>query len=437
MLLGFKTELKLNNQQKTFLAKHAGTARHAWNWGNRLCLQILDNNKNNPFDKIKFPTAIDLHKWLIALVKPENFWYYESSKCAPQYALKHLADAWKDCFKKKKGRPKFKKKGRNDSFTLDGTIKTDHFKIQVPKIGWLKTYERLPQDFIPKSVTISRQADRWFISFKIEKERISEVPPIRGQASDMPLALRKVALSDVSPGSRGQASDKPSATATEIKPTVKKIDLVGVDLGVKSLATLSTGDVFEGAKSYRKLENKLARLQRIVSRRKLKSNNWYKAQLKVARLHKRIADIRKDTLHKLTTYLTKNHSQIVIEDLNVSGMMANHKLAKSIADMGFFEFRRQLDYKCRLYGSKLIIADRWFASSKICSNCGVKKESLSLSERVYQCDACYFVADRDLNASINLSRWSYHRIYACGQSAADGSGRSKNETSTLDLSNIV
>lgn len=141
----------------------------------------------------------------------------------------------KDCFKKKKGKPKFKQKGRNDSFTLDGSIKVEHFKIQVPKIGWLKTYERLPQGVIPKSVTISRQAEPWFISFKIE---------------------------------------------TKVKPTAKKIDVVGVDLGVKSLATLSSGKIFEGAKSYRKLEQKLAKLQRIVSRRELKSNNWHKAQLK-------------------------------------------------------------------------------------------------------------------------------------------------------------
>jgi putative transposase len=359
LLLGFKTELKINSSQRIFLSQHAGVARHAWNWGNRLCLDILAHNKNNSKDKIKFPTAIDLHKWLIALVKPENQWYYESSKCAPQYALRHLADAWKNCFNKKKGKPKFKKKGRHDSFTLDGSIYVEHFKIQVPKIGWLKTYERLPQGMIPKSVTISRQADRWFISFRID---------------------------------------------TESKPTNKIVDVVGVDLGIKNLATLSTGEVFEGTKSYRKLEKKLAKLQRIVSRRELKSNNWYKAQSIVARLHKRIADLRKDTLHKLTTYLAKNHSQIVIEDLNVSGMMANHKLAKSIADMGFFEFRRQLDYKCQLYDSKLIIADRFFPSSKLCSNCGTKKESLSLEERIYQCDNCYEVIDRDLNASYNLAQ---------------------------------
>ena len=130
----------------------------------------------------------------------------------------------------------------------------------------------------------------------------------------------------------------------------------------------------------------------------------YKAQSKVARLHKRIADIRQDTLHKLTTYLAKNHGQIVIEDLNVSGMLANHKLAKSIADMGLFEFRRQLDYKCQLYGSELIIADRWFPSSKTCSKCGCKKETLTLSDRIFKCSDCNFEIDRDLNASYNLAR---------------------------------
>ncbi|MEH1979221.1 MAG: RNA-guided endonuclease TnpB family protein [Nostoc sp.] len=133
------------------------------------------------------------------------------------------------------------------------------------------------------------------------------------------------------------------------------------------------------------------------------SANWKKAQLQIARLHSKIANIRKDTLHKLTTLLAKNHGTVVIEDLNVSGMMANHKLAKSIADMGFYEFRRQLTYKCELYGSKLVVVDRWFPSSKTCSNCGTKKETLLLSERVFECSHCSFTIDRDLNA-INLSK---------------------------------
>ena len=358
MLLGFKTELKLNQTQRVNIVKHCGVARHAWNWGLSLTKQILDHNQNNPQEKIKFPTAIDLHKWLVALVKPEKQWYYECSKSAPQEALRNLRKSWDRCFQKISGVPRFKKKGKHDSFTLEGTVKiVSNNKIQVPKLGILKTYERLPQ-VQPKSVTISRQADRWFISFRIEIE--------------------------------SKTSSLDSA--------------VGVDLGVKNLATLSTGEVIAGAKSYKKYEYKLRRLQWLNRHKLIGSSNWKKAQIQIARLHRKIANIRKDTLHKLTTILAKNHGVIVIEDLNVSGMLANHKLAKAISDMGFYEFRRQLEYKCQLYGSKLVIVDRWFPSSKTCSNCSVKKETLSLGERVFKCDSCGFECDRDLNAAINLSK---------------------------------
>jgi putative transposase len=358
VLLGFKTELKLNKTQRTALIKHCGVARHAWNWGLSLTKQILDHNKVNPDSKIKFPTAIDLHKWLVALVKSENEWYYECSKSTPQQALMALREAWKDCFSKKKGVPKFKKKGKRDYFTLEGTVKIlGNNKIQVPVIGILKTYEQLPQ-VLTKSATISRQADRWFISFRFE---------VGSQDSE-------------------------------------HTDVVGVDLGVKSLATLSTGEVILGAKSYKKYAAKLSRMQWLNRHKVIGSSNWKKAQLQIARLHRKIANIRSCTLHKLTTLLAKNHGTVVIENLNVSGMMANRKLAKSLSDMGFFEFRRQLTYKCELYGSKLVVVDRWFPSSKTCSNCGIKKETLGLDERVFECSHCGFVLDRDLNAAINLSK---------------------------------
>ncbi|NMG22008.1 RNA-guided endonuclease InsQ/TnpB family protein [Brasilonema bromeliae] len=358
MLLGFKTELKLNNQQRTALMKHCGVARHAWNWGLALTKQILDHNKTNSAIKIKFPTAIDLHKWLVALVKAENEWYYECSKSTPQQALMALREAWKRCFNKTAGVPKFKKRSRRDSFTLEGTVKIlGNNKIQVPVIGVLKTYERLPQ-VLTKSATISRIASRWFISFRFDVE----------------------------------------------EQDLSNTSVVGVDLGVKNLATLSTGEVVNGAKSYKKYEAKLSRMQWLNRHKIIGSNNWKKAQMQIAKLHRKISNIRKDTLHKLTTLLTKNHGVIAIEDLNVSGMMANHKLAKSIQDMGFFEFRRQLTYKCELYGSKLVVVDRWFPSSKTCSHCGSKKETLTLNERVFECSHCGFVIDRDLNAAINLKK---------------------------------
>ena len=372
MLLGFKTKLNLNNQQRTQMFKHAGVARHAWNWGLSLTKQILDHNRGcNREEKIKFPSGIDLHKWLVAMVKPKYPWYYESSKCAPQFALRQLREAWARAFNKVSKPPRFKKKGRNDSFTLDGTIKVvDHYKIQLPKIGVVKTYERLPHGYQPKSVTISRQGDNWFISYKIE---------------------------------------------VESKSTPKKVDVVGVDLGIKTLAYLSTGINFASPMPYGRYVKRLARLQWLNRNKVIGSGNWKKVQLKIAKLHARIANIRKDTLHKLTTYLAKNHSKIVIEDLNVSGMLKNSKLAKAIADMGFYEFRRQLEYKCKLYGSELIIVDRWFPSSKTCSNCGWHNKELTLSDRTFECQQCLISIDRDWNASLNLaSTVSHTGLKACG-----------------------
>ena len=359
MLLGFKTELKVNNTQRVLLAKHAGVARHAWNWGLSLTQKILDNNQNNPESKIKFPTAIDLHKWLVALVKPEYPWYYEVSKCAPQYALRHLRRAWDDCLKKEKKPPRFKKKGKSDSFKLDGSITVEPNRIKVPRIGWLKTYERLPQGNKPKSVTISKRAKKWFISFKIE------------------------------------------LTPQNLAPTNKPI---AIDLGLLRFATLSTGEEVSSPRPYKQLDQKLRRLQWLNRHQVIGSNNWKKTQQKIAKLHYRISCIRSDFLHKFTTSLAKNHSQIVIEDLNVSGLIKNGKLSKAIADSGFYEFKRQLIYKTQLYGSKLIIADRFFASSKLCPKCGHKKDKLPLSVRVYECDNenCDWIADRDYSASLNL-----------------------------------
>ena len=359
MLLGFKTELKVNNTQRVLLAKHAGVARHAWNWGLSLTKNILDNNHSRPEEKIKFPTAIDLHKWLVALVKPECPWYYEVSKCAPQYALRHLRRAWDDCFKKAKKPPRFKKKGKSDSFTLDGSITVEHNRIKVPRIGWLKTYERLPQGIKPKSVTISKRASKWFVSLKLE------------------------------------------ITQQNLAPINKPI---AVDLGLLRFATLSTGEEISSPRPYKQLEQRLRRLQWHKRRQVIGSSNWKKTQARIAKLHYRISCIRSDFIHKLTKRLAKNHSIIVIEDLNISGLLKNGKLSKAIADSGFYEFRRQLTYKTELYGSELIVADRFFPSSKLCPKCGHKKNQLPLSVRVYQCDNhnCDWIADRDYSASLNL-----------------------------------
>lgn len=209
----FKTELDLNNPQKTLCDRHAGTARHAYNWGLALCKQVLVYNKANPQNKINFPTAIDLHKFCNATVKVEKPWYYEVSKCAPQEALRNLSKAFKRMHQVKgSGFPKFKKKNVADIFYLEGSLHIVGNKIKLPIIGWVKCHEILPA-VNPKNVTISKRAGRWFISFKVN------VTPNYSQAHSEP---------------------------------------IGVDLGISTLATCSNGFTVENPKAYRKAKRKLA-----------------------------------------------------------------------------------------------------------------------------------------------------------------------------------
>ena len=399
MLLGFKTELDLNNKERSLCLQHAGTRRHAANWGLDICMEKLRAQE-------KIPSAIDLHKKLNAEVKPENEWYYDVSKCAPQQGLRDLqkgfdrfwniehpknlkkkfkdryhARYWKKfkkgeienlSFEHEKGFPQFKKKGVNDKFYLDGSIEIKDGKIRLPRFGWVNMYEKCENGKV-NSVTISRKADRWFVAFKVEREQV--IIPNR-------------------------------------KPTV------GVDIGIKTLATLSDGKTFDNPKAYTKNKNRLARAQRKLSRQyeKCKDNkdkeghviygeNYKKTKKEIAELHFRMSSVRKDSTHKLTNYLVKNHDHIVIEDLNVSGMMKNHNLAGAIADGGFYEFRRQLEYKGKLYDCKITIADRFFASSKTCSECGHKQE-MPLKQRTFECECCKNKLDRDLNAAVNLKNFA-------------------------------
>ena len=204
--------------------------------------------------------------------------------------------------------------------------------------------------------------------------------------------------------------------------TAKKFDNVGVDLGIKTLATLSDGLVFDNKRPYKKAKRHLKLTQRQMSKKfvkgaKRQSHNYQKAAKKVAKIHQQVTNIRKDALHKLTTYLSKNHAEIVIEDLNVRGMSKNHKLSSAILDGGFYEFRRQLDYKCAWYGATLTVVNRFFPSSKTCSSCGEVKATLKLNERIFQCPVCGYQADRDLNAASNLRKQAVsYTVSACGVS---------------------
>lgn len=353
MLLGFTTKLKLNNKQRMIMAQHAGYNRwlynHALAWWSFAYKEGLK------------PTANKLKKFYTNCIKPQYEWQSSLSSRVYQYCFQDLDSAFKKFFNKA-GYPKFKKRGKDDRFTLDNCgklILLGGVKTKLPFIGWVSTFEPLP-DCQTKKVTISYHSGDWYISFAYEQQR--QIP-----------------------------------TKTETG--------VGVDLGIKTLATLSNGKVFANLQAYRLAERRRQRLQRCLSRKQKGSKNRNIAKLRVAKSHQRVANIRKDYLHKITSYLAKTFKRVVIEDLNVKGMLSNSKLAKSIADNGLYEFRRQLEYKCQLYGTELVIADRWFPSSKTCSNCGEAKDSLSLSERVFCCDICNFEIDRDINAAINLSNW--------------------------------
>jgi len=368
----YKTELDPNNKQKTLFLKATGTARFAYNWGLQRKQDVYEMNQL-PVPHIKYPTAIDLHKELNILKKSKFSWMYDVSKCCPQEALRDLDIAYQRFFKGTSRHPRFKSKKKGaGSFRLTGAIKVGSNRIQLPRIGIIRLKERnyLPADQHILSVTVSEHADRWFVSVLVREEL--ETPTNTGA-------------------------------------------VIGVDLGINELATCSDGVVFHNPKAYRRRERKLKRLQRNLSRKKKGSSNRNKARQKVSKIHVRIANIRSDVLHKITTRLTKTKSVIVIEDLNNRGMMRNHKLAKSIADASFGEFRRQLQYKSRWYGSKLVVVDRWFPSSKMCSVCGNVKE-ITLSMRVYTCEVCGAELDRDLNAARNLvAASSAEKLNACGE----------------------
>ena len=208
-------------------------------------------------------------------------------------------------------------------------------------------------------MAVSRRAGRWYASLTVERE-------------DKPVT-------------------KPPQGGT-----------VGIDLGIKTLATLSDGTVIENPRCLAASERRLKRAQKALSRKTMGSKRRAKARAKVARIHAHVANQRQDAMHKATTWLASTFSEICIEDLHVAGMVKNHRLAKAVSDAAFAEFRRQLEYKTARTGARLHIVDRWYPSSKTCSRCGSVKAKLSLSERVYRCDACGLSIDRDLNAAINI-----------------------------------
>jgi putative transposase len=380
----YQTELDLNERQVTACKQHAGAARWAYNWGLRIKKEQYRATKNSP-------TAIDLHRKLNALKKTQVPWMYQVSKCAPQEALWNLDAAFQQFFRRcalkkqgkwtgKLGYPQFKTKKKGlGSFRLTGRIAVSEKAIVLPRLGRLRLKERkyLPTSGVQiLSATVSEQAGHWYVSVQVEEEQA--VPANTGP-------------------------------------------MVGIDLGIKSLATLSDGEVIPNPRHLKRRLKKLKRLQRVVSRRKKGSKNRKKAVRKLARLHRQVKNQRRNTLHQVTARLAKTKSVLAIEDLNVSGMLKNHHLAQAIGDVGFYEFKRQLLYKANWYGARVILADQWEPSSKRCSGCGWLDANLTLATRTFHCEQCGLVLDRDLNAAINLKQLagsSSDSQNACGAARA-------------------
>ncbi len=422
MLLAHRIRLDADTAQRDYFARAAGTARRVWNWGLAEWLrQHAAGGKPNAmalkkqFNAIKYvdPDWCDEngHPWLKSMHRD----------CHAQ-PFAHLARAWSRYFEQIKAklpahRPRFKKKGRcpdsfyvaNDKFRLDGKA------IVLPKIGRVALREALRFTGKIMGATVQREADNWFVSVQVE---LTAGAAFRSRTGD---------------------------------------GVTGVDLGINAAATLNTGEAIASPKPLKAALRRLRIRSRRASR-KFKaakaaagicgaipkgtrlpvSSNRTKAARSLARLHARIAAVRNDFTHKLTTRLCRENQTVVIEDLHVKGMLANGRLARSLSDIGFGRIRMQLQYKALRYGTYLLVADRWYASSKLCSGCGFKHAMLALNERVWTCSQCGARHDRDHNAAINLQRLAAESADSCSTNALPVASRTvKPDTASGSLPDAV
>lgn len=375
IIRAYKTELDPTNKQISYFVGACGMARFVYNWS--LDYWIKQHERGE-----KRTGWMKLNTKLTELKQSEFMWMYDYSDWVRVYAVKQCDEAYTNFFRRIKqgknpGFPKFKSKKRSKmNFTVNGgVVKITETKIRLPKVGWVRLKEHAYIPMKPNKIsyaTISEKNGHWYVSVSV-----SETIP---------------------------------------DPKQKSENVVGVDLGIKTLAVTSDGVYYENQNGLYKAEKKLKRLDRRLSRKEKSSNNYKKAKLQRAKAYEKVMRTRKHILNEITTELAKDKSVIVVEDLNVSGMMQNHHLARAISDVSFYEFRRQLEYKCKWYGSELFIIDRWFPSSKTCSACGAINNELKLSDRIYKCD-CGLEIDRDLNAAINIKNYytaKHAEINACG-----------------------
>ena len=379
-LRGFKYRFYPTPSQRLELAQTFGCTRFVYNWA----LALRTNSYYQ--DNISL-SYTDTSNALTKLKQdPQKPWLKDVSSVPLQQGLRHLNTAFRNFFQGKTKYPRFKKKNNRQSahyapnaFKWNGETLTLAKMSQPLKVRWSRYFTGEP-----KSVTISKDSsERYFVSFLVDEE---------------------------------------------LEEWNSAHDEIGIDLGIKDVVVCSNGFASGNPKHYQKYQARLKILQRRLAKKKKGSNNRYKARLKVAKLHAKIADCRKDFLHKLSTKLVSENQAIYTETLAVKNMMANHKLAKAIADCGWGEFLRQLEYKAKWHERKIGAIDRWFPSSKRCHNCGHILDKLSLDVREWTCPSCNSVNLRDQNAALNILALG-QRVFACGLSS-DG------DLSLTDLVNL-
>jgi putative transposase len=388
-MFAIKRELKLNKVETSLLRGCAGFKRFVYNFG----LELLTASWQFEDIKASDNKRIDAIKKILTRMMDESEyqWMRKYPSTVYQSASIDLKEAFSRWRQGLSGFPRKKSKKKGDSFTVYKTsgvypaigqpalpftnrVTIEAGKrIRLPGLQTFRLKEKIDFMCSSQTFTVSRTADRWFVSFALDVEK---VPPV-----------------------------------------IHPVQIAAIDLGVKCLATVSDGTSYEMPVSTKIAKTKLGRIQwrnrnKVKGNRKTgirQSNNAKKAALKVSRLHARIANIRSDVIHKMTTDISKRIYRIRIEDLNIKGMVANHKLAEAVSNNCFYEIRRQLTYKQVMFGTKLEIVDRWYPSSKTCCQCGYV-QSMPLSERVFDCGGCGQIIDRDLNASLNLERAPDHLV---------------------------
>ena len=369
-----KVRLDPTPKQERLMASHAGAARFAYNAGLAHVKEALDKGEPAEWSHYSLLRWWNRSKDTLAVNRDTGeVWWGQNSKEAYSMGLRSLAQGFSNWSRSRKGQrkgkrvgfPKFKSKNTTMRFAYSTGFTApkacDPYGLKLPRIGRVhcmeNVYKRLTGARLIR-ITVSRRAGHWYASLTVEREPTAKPAPKGGA--------------------------------------------VGVDLGVKNLATLSDGIVIPNPRALGARLKALRKAQQSLSRKVKGSARREKAKGRVARLYARVADVRADAMNKATTMIASNYSVVCIEDLHVAGMVKNRGLACSVADAALGEFRRQLECKTARTGAALRVVDRWFPSSKTCSNCGVVKAKLSLSERVFDCDACGISIDRDLNAAVNI-----------------------------------